>query len=554
MTALDTAVASLDDPARHLVSPTRLRYPDAPVWQILAGAARRWPQRDALIQRGADCGEAITWDALWRRSLELAGRLDGAGLRPGDVLGVQLRNSIEMAVVYWAGQLAGLAISPVNPLQPVTSIAHQLDDAGAAAVVREGEDGLVLEPHGAAAARNSSATLASLLGSAGFTPYTAPDLSAAVAHISYTGGTTGTPKGVLISQRALVCNVLQFAHWVSSAVPRRDRAGGIVLEQSGSEESWPIRLGTGVVAAGAPWFHAMGLGGGLVVPALLGHTSLLLGRFDPATFLDTVAADGLTSISGAPAMLAALVREQEANPREVSSVRLVSCGGGPLPAALADRLAAAFPRAVVTQAYGLTEVTMAAVGCPTDARLPRHTGRAGVPMADTEVLLVPTPEYSGPGGEIFVRGPQLMLGYHGRPAETADVLRDGWLRTGDIGVVDENGMLVVVDRSKDMLLFKGYNVYPSELEALLREQRGVRDAAVVGAPHPDDGEHPVAFVVSEADGLDVEAIRRTVNERVVHYKRLHAVHVIDALPVSPLGKVLKGPLRAEAARLAEVGA
>ncbi|MGW0576993.1 class I adenylate-forming enzyme family protein [Streptomyces sp. NPDC002920] len=530
----------------YLASSTHLDYPAAPVWRILEGAARRWPGQVALVEGDT----TVTWSGLWGTANDLAARLRGAGLEPGQVLGLRLRNSVAMAEVYWAAQLAGLTISPVNPSQSESGTAHQLADSGAVAVAESGGDSLVLRPVAVPGGPALGAgALAALPTHGAFAPYEPSDLATAVAHICYTGGTTGAPKGVTVTQRALVCNVLQFAHWMTSAVPARDAEGGIVVRQPGSTEEWPVRLGGGVVVAGAPWFHAMGLGGGLIVPALLGNRSLLLGRFDPAGFLDAVAAEGITSISGAPAMLSALAREQQRTPRDVESVRVVSCGGGPLPAPLAERLTRAFPRAVATQAYGLTEVTMAAVGFPTSTAVPRRPGAVGVPLADTEVRLVPDPGRPGePGGEILVRGPQVMAGYHGCLPETREVLTDGWLRTGDIGIVDEDGYLRIVDRSKDMLLYKGYNVYPSELEALLRSYEGVREAAVVGAPDPDDGDHPVAFVVVDGSP-DLEAIRESVNTSVVHYKRLHAIHATEALPTSALGKVLKTELRARAAEL-----
>ncbi|WP_067903070.1 AMP-binding protein [Nocardia vaccinii] len=522
-----------------------LDYPQVPLWHALAGARRRWPDRIAFQVDEA----TITWQELWDSACRLAAGYRSSGLRPGMVLALQLRNSIDMAVAYWASQLAGLVISPVNPAQPPDSIENQLSDCGATAVISRNTTGVViLTMRSDAAVIPLTEVAAAASGTENLSPHTPSDLSAAIAHISYTGGTTGTPKGVVLSQRALVCNALQFCHWISSSVPDRDGDGALTLSQPGSPQEWPIRLGTGVVIASAPWFHAMGLGGGLIVPALLGNRSLILSRFDPAVYLDTVERENVTSVSGAPALLAGLVREQETNPRDVASIRLISCGGGPLSTVLADRLARAFPPAVVTQAYGLTEVAMAAIGYPTATTAPRRTGRVGLPLADTEVRLVSATEHTGQGGEIWVRGPQLMLGYHGRPAETAEVLRDGWLRTGDIGMLDEDGLLAVVDRSKDMLIYKGYNVYPSELEALLREQPGVQDAAVVGVPEADDGEYPVAFVVAEGSP-DPDLLREAVNTKVVHYKRLRAIYLVAELPTSPLGKTVKDPLRKEAARL-----
>jgi long-chain acyl-CoA synthetase len=385
-----------------------------------------------------------------------------------------------------------------------------------------------------------------------FAPYEPADPGAAIAHLSYTGGTTGVPKGVLVSQRNVVRNALQFCHWATGSHPALDAHGDLRLDQIGSAADWPVRLSQGVSIAVAPWFHAMGLIGGVVVPALQGTRSLLIGRFDPERFLDTVEREGVTTVSGAPAMLAQLARQQEARPRAVGTVRLVSCGGGPLPPPLADRLADAFGSAVVVQAYGLTEATMAAVGGSTARSGLRSRGSVGAPMPDTEIRLSP-PENSGDSdsGEILLRGPQISLGYQGRPDETAALFADGWLRTGDLGRIDEHGHLVVVDRQKDMLIYKGYNVYPAELENLLREIPGVRDAAVVGVPDAEVGDVPVAFAVLDPTTA-AEAVTEAVNARVVHYKRIRTVHVVDELPRSAMGKVLKSPLRERAAALEPV--
>lgn len=547
----------------HLRSPVRLDYPAVPVWRFLSGARRRWP--DAVALRAGE--STLSWSELWTAAVRLARGLAAAGFAPGQVLATHLPNSPDLAVAYWAAQLAGLTVSPVNPFQPDDDTRGQLRDCGARVLVtdRADEAGLRALAEGGARVVTTRpgvpgfATPDDLAaageGLAGFAPHEPADLAAAIAHISYTGGTTGVPKGVLVTQHNLVRNALQFCHWATGSYPVSDAGGGVRLDQTGSEKDWPVRLGHGVSIAVAPWFHAMGLIGGVVVPALQGTRSLLIGRFDPDRFLDTVEAEGVTTVNGAPAMLARLARHQEARPREVGTVRLVSCGGGPLPPPLADRLQAAFGDAVVVQAYGLTEATMAAVGGATGRGALRTRGSVGLPMPDTEIRLVPrdgdgTGTNGNGAGEILVRGPQVTLGYRGRAEETAAVFEDGWLRTGDLGTVDEHGHLVIVDRQKDMLIYKGYNVYPAELENLLRECPGVRDAAVVGVPDADVGDVPVAFVIADDTTTGPDGIAEAVNARVVHYKRIRAVHLVDELPRSAMGKVLKAPLRERAATLA----
>jgi long-chain acyl-CoA synthetase len=196
----------------------------------------------------------------------------------------------------------------------------------------------------------------------------------------------------------------------------------------------------------------------------------------------------------------------------------------------------------VSEGYGLTEATMGATVGPAHRSGVRKAGTVGVPVFDTQVRIDGA---AGPGerGEVCVRGPQVMAGYHNRPQATAEVLVDGWLHTGDIGTLDEDGYLSIVDRMKDMLLYKGYNVYPRELEELLAAQPGVLAAAVVGKPDDAVGELPVAFVVAGAPSVSAAGLMSAVNEQVVPYKQLRDVYLVDSIPVSAAGKVLKRELR-----------
>jgi long-chain acyl-CoA synthetase len=213
-----------------------------------------------------------------------------------------------------------------------------------------------------------------------------------------------------------------------------------------------------------------------------------------------------------------------------------------MPLEMIKRLKALAPDATVSEGYGLTEVTMGATAGPAHRSGMRKVGTVGVPVFDTEVRIDGA---SAPGerGEVCVRGPQVMAGYHNRPDATAEVLVDGWLHTGDIGVLDEDGYLSIVDRMKDMLLYKGYNVYPRELEELLAAQSGVVVAAVVGKPDESVGELPVAFVVPAGPSVSASALMSAVNDQVVPYKQLRDVYLVDSIPVSAAGKILKRELR-----------
>jgi long-chain acyl-CoA synthetase len=258
-------------------------------------------------------------------------------------------------------------------------------------------------------------------------------------------------------------------------------------------------------------------------------------RFDPGHYLHDVARYRATGIGGAPAIFVALLRHPDIDAVDLSSVRGISSGAAPLPVEVIEELKARFPDAVIGEGYGLTEVTMGATANPSWQSGVRKVGTVGVPVFDTEVTLV--------DGEVCIRGPQVMRGYHNRPDATDDILVDGWLHSGDVGAIDDDGYLSIVDRKKDMLIYKGYNVYPRELEELLFQHPGVANAAVVGRYDVAVGDLPVAFVVLAEGEHDADAVRAWVNERVVPYKKLREIHAVDQIPVSAAGKVLRRELR-----------
>jgi long-chain acyl-CoA synthetase len=368
------------------------------------------------------------------------------------------------------------------------------------------------------------------------------DVRTDLAHLAYTGGTTGRSKGVRLPHRNVVVNALQYACWGSGSVPTLDDRGGVVLDQTGAEEEFPTRLGTGVAINLTPWFHAMGTIGALNVPLLTGSTTVLHERFDPGAYLADAERFRVTSMAGAPPLFGALLQHPEFATRDLSRVRSISSGAAPLPVEMIKAMQRRFgDDVVIAEGYGLTEVTMGATIGPAGRSAVRKVGTVGVPVYDTEIR-IDGPD--GEPGEVCIRGPQVMAGYKDRPDETAAALVDGWLHTGDIGVLDADGYLSIVDRQKDMLIYKGYNVYPRELEELLHAQPGVRGAAVVGRPDVMVGELPVAFVVapglSDADG---RALLAEVNAQVTPYKRLRELYLVDAIPVSAAGKVLKRELR-----------
>jgi long-chain acyl-CoA synthetase len=552
--------------------PRTLDYPAVPVGSVLRAAVRRWGDRPAFVEDDVP----LTFSELGRRAHAVANWLAGHGVGRGDVVAVHAPNCRQYPAVYYGVLLAGATFSPTNPLLPAAELAAQLTDAGARVLVTWDqvlplvrgalqntpvETVVVTGPAHTADFAARAATgpgdvdLAHLLAAdpadrhhdAGVDP--AGDL----AHLAYTGGTTGVSKGVELTHRNVVTNVLQSACWGSGSVPALDAGGDVTLRQVLGPEEHPTRLGEARMINLTPWFHAMGVIGYLNGLVMAGTTTVVHARFDPVRYLADAVRHRVTSIGGAPPVFGALLQVPGIETADLSAVRGVSSGAAPLPVSLIERLQALLPDAVIGEGYGLTEVTMQATGNPAARSGTRRAGTVGVPVFDTEITVRPLgggdPLPAGERGEVCIRGPQVMRGYWRRARATAESIdAEGWFHTGDVGVLDADGYLAIVDRTKDMLLYKGYNVFPRELEEHLFALPGVGGAAVVGRPDEAAGELPVAYVVRRDDdagaALTAESVMAAVNGRVTPYKRLRDVVFIDAIPVSAAGKVLKRELAA----------
>ena len=552
--------------------PRSLEYPSVPVGSVLRAAVRRWGDRTAFV----DHDVPLTFTELGARAHAVANWLADSGVGRGDVVAVHIPNCRQYPAVYYGVLPAGATFSPTNPLLPAADLAAQLTDAGARVLVTWDQvlpfvrSALAATPvrtvvvTGEAHVLDLDARLELAAGDVDLADLLAGDptdrhLDASVdpaadlAHLAYTGGTTGVSKGVELPHRAVVTNVLQSACWSSGSVPELDEAGDVTLRQVLGPEEQPTRLGGARLVNLTPWFHAMGVIGYLNGTVMGGTTTVIHMRFDPVRYVEDAVRYRVTTIGGAPPVFVALLQVPGIDEADLSSVRNVSSGAAPLPVPLIRRLQALLPDAVLGEGYGLTEVTMQATGNPVFRSGTRKAGTVGVPIFDTQISIQPlgggTPLPPGERGEVCIRGPQVMRGYAHRSEATAEAIdADGWFHTGDVGVLDEDGYLAIVDRTKDMLLYKGYNVFPRELEEVLFGVPGVAGAAVVGRPDEEAGELPVAYVVRGADdagaALTAESVMAVVNERVTPYKRLRDVVFIDAIPVSAAGKVLKRQLAA----------
>ena len=437
---------------------------------------------DTALIDGAT-GTAVDYATLRARIGAVSAGLAARGLRPGDVLAVWAPNEPRWAGVALAAMAAGAAVTGIPPGATEREAGGQLADADARVVIaatpmlegaRAAADGRTLIPFDA---------LAELLAPAPAVALPGPD---AVALLPYSSGTTGLPKGVMLTHRNVV-------------------AGARQVEQ---------RLGLtarDTVLALAPFCHVMGFVVALCAPLLAGARVVTMPRFDLETLLALVERHRISVLPVPPPVMGALARHPAVDRYDLSSLELIVSGGAPLAAALQRAVAARFPHAAVGQGYGMTETAVAISGPERAAGTP--PGSVGRAMAGTELRVV--------AGELWVRGPQVMRGYKDRPAATAAILdADGWLRTGDLGRIDADGNVYVVDRLKELIKVDAHQVAPAELEALLLTHPGVADAAVVGLPDDRHGEAPVAFVVGDA-GPD--ALMAWVADRVAPWKRIRTV-------------------------------
>ncbi|WP_326673892.1 class I adenylate-forming enzyme family protein [Streptomyces sp. NBC_01257] len=552
------------NPRRPKGMPDTLDYPPGVcVGDILAGAARRHPDRTALLDGSA----ALTYAELYDRALRCAQGLRERGIRPGDVVALHQPNSLWFSVTYYGILLAGATAAPMNPTLPPATLREQLDEVSAVAAITHPATAEALLAAGTERLRPVVVVTGTDIAPApdgSASPGTVPldDLLAAepvegpradpesIAHLSFTGGTTGRSKAVMVLHRHVVHNVLQFTCWRTGALPAVDEHGGIRTELvPGAQTAAMAPSGDGVSVGISPLFHAMGLISQSNA-VLAGQTVLLAGRFHPHRYLKLVEDHGATHVTGSPALLHALIAA--ADGRSFPGVRTVNSGAAPIDTTTLEALRALFPNAAVVEGYGLTEATMGLVTGLVDLDDQVPVGSAGLPVFDTEIEIR---DPAGPGkalpagetGELWARGPQITAGYLGHPELTAEQYADGWLRTGDIARQDEHGHVFVVDRLKDMLIYKGYNVYPGALEELLTRHPAVDQACVIGAPSASAGEIPVAYVVVRPPAASgpvlAEELMDHVAARVAPYQKVREIHFVDSLPTSAAGKILKTELR-----------
>jgi acyl-CoA synthetase (AMP-forming)/AMP-acid ligase II len=475
-------------------------------------------------------GATLTYSGLEDAIRRQAGGWCAAELARGEVVAIMAPNCPEYAVLFHAVALAGGVVTTINPTYTEGEVNHQLADAGATRLVTVP---MFLDT-ATAAMKDTAVTQVYVIGGAdgqrALSDVDGPPLDEQVpvgaddvVVLPYSSGTTGLSKGVMLTHRNLVANLVQ-----SQAV----------LDMSADD----------AFVAVLPFFHIYGMQVLMNLGLYTGATIVTMPRFDLELFLDLHQRHALTRAFVAPPMVVALAKHPLVDNYVLSALELVFSGAAPLSAELAlecgDRL-----DCEVAQGYGMTELSPVSHATTPGGVKPGSVG-VTIPNTEVQIIDVATGEPLGPGadGEIWVRGPQVMKGYLNNEAATAATIDgDGWLHTGDIGRFDADGHLYVVDRLKELIKYKGFQVPPAELEALLLTHPAIADAAVIGVPDEEAGEVPVGYVVLKAgQTIAAEDVKEFVADRVATYKRLARVTFVDAVPKSPSGKILRRVLRDEA--------
>jgi long-chain acyl-CoA synthetase len=481
--------------------------------ELLTDTAARSPERTAVKLDERE----LSYVELDQVSARVAGLLRAKGVQPGDRVGVMLPNVPYFAVVYYGILRAGGVVVPMNVLLKEREVAYYLADSAAR---------LLFAWHGFAEAAHAGSDEAqadcllvepgdfeALLGRSERVREVVERNSADTAVILYTSGTTGTPKGAELTHGNLRRNA--------------EISAGLF-----GVDSETVTLGA------LPLFHSFGQTCGLNATVGAGGCLTLVPRFDPGRALEVIERDRVTVFEGVPTMYAALLNHPHRERFDTTTLRVCVSGGAAMPVEVMRAFEQAFGCAVL-EGYGLSETSpVASFNHPDRERKP---GSIGTPVDGVEMKIVGEDEI----GEIAIRGHNVMKGYWRRAEATAEAIRGGWFHTGDLARIDEDGYFFIVDRKKDMVIRGGYNVYPREVEEVLYEHPAVREAAVIGVPHPELGEEVAAAVVL-APGASVEEaeIVGFVKAQVAAYKYPRLVWFVDELPKGATGKILKREIEA----------
>lgn len=506
--------------------------PDQPFTECVLARAAELGDKPAIID--GPTGRTVTYAQLAERIGRVAGALAERGFEHGSVAAIYSPNLPEYAIVFHAAAMRGGAVTTANPLYTAEELRFQLQDAGATMLFTIGA---FLDKATEATAGTGVTEIITFDAAEGTTDFatlleaepvgqTPVDAASDLVVLPYSSGTTGLPKGVMLTHRNLTANLLQTA----------------------GANKCRVIAETDTLCAVLPFFHIYGMVVIMNYGLFRGATLVTMPRFDMEQFLGVLEQYGVTVAHLVPPIVLGLAKHPAVDRFDLSKLDLIFSGAAPLGAAIAAETAARLD-CTLQQGYGLTETSPVTHVARTIGDNPSPIGSIGAAIPNTECRIVDIESgkdvADGETGELLIRGPQVMKGYLNNPEATRHTIdADNWLHTGDIAYVDDGGHTFIVDRLKELIKYKGMQVAPAELEALLITHPAVSDVAVIPSPDDEAGEVPKAFVVKSAE-VSAEALMAFVAEHVAPHKKVRLLEFVDSVPKSASGKILRRLLVAE---------
>ena len=524
--------------------PKHLAYPNVPAWWILERNLERFADKDAVLflhHENRTELDRLTYRELWDRANALAAGLYDLGIRKGDRVGTLIPNSPAIITSYYGIWMAGAAITPCNALASKKEFTHQLQDAGAkiliaaetmADMAMSAAESLglrvILAPVGetVAALPADAVRFDDLIHTGRKRPADVViDPRDDMAVLLYTGGTTGDPKGAVLTHRNIVANTMQFAEW------------------------YALDPGKEVFVCTIPMSHSGGMSGVMNVPLYGGATLVVLRRFLAETVARVIEQYRATRFFGVPTMFVALLGSEKAKSCDMTSLKACRTNAAPLPVAVKKEFDRLIGREVLIEGYGLTETSPLTHANPIEKA---KAGSIGIPLTDTDAKVIDLKTganlFTGQEGELVLRGPQIMKEYWGKPEATETALAGGWFHTGDVVRMDEEGYFFIVDRVKDMINSGGYKVWPREVEEILYTHPKVRMTMVFGVADDYYGETVKACIVPKDEAKETitkDEITAFCKKKMASYKVPKHIEFHDSLPISAQGKMLRRLMKGE---------
>jgi len=530
--------------------PNNIDYPEVSLQDLLRKTAKNYPEQIAIVY----FNDEITYDELNVLSDQFAAGLIKVNIKKGDRVALFLNNIPQFIIAYFGILKIGAVVTTISPLHREREVNYQLINSGAKSIVTLNslypiiekikqktklENVILTDPNWQSI--DTQSRLKSLTGkknvfsfkeilkknSISTIPRIEINSTLDLAVLQYTGGTTGTTKGAMLTHMNLVSNTLMFATWIQA------------------KKAYERFLTT------LPLFHIYGMTTSMNVPISLAATMILIPKFDSTKILETIQKQRITIFCGVPTMYSVLLTNPKIETFDLTSIRVCISGASPLPPYVQKKFMT-ITNGFLAEGYGLTEASPV-THCNPIGKTMEHMriGSIGLPLPDTDAKILDINNYKkelgvDEKGELTIKGPQVMLGYWQNSDETALVLKDGWLLTGDIGKMDKDGYFYITDRKKDLIKYKDYSIYPRELEDIIYEHPAVKLCAVIGKPALILGQIPKAFIVlKDETKISKMEILTFVNEKVAPYKAIKEVEFRKTLPISSVGKVLRRILQTE---------